>query len=636
MTNEAPGGIPAPHLATPFPRIAAMWKDPITGYEVPKGELSNLKWRAELLERAEHDRELQSELWDASASSLLFWVNAFCWTYHQFEVTQGRRGAASFADVPFITWDIQDDFFAELQRCLEAGEDILCNKSRDMGASWCCLAFIHWLWLFRPNAQLLELSRTEPYVDQSGNMKALFQKHDHINQWLPSWMCPPDCAPGQKNRTKMHLINPWNRSCIDGESTTKHAASGDRRLVILLDEFAKVEHGREMRSATRDAGLMRIVNSTVAGPGTEYSKWKNSGQIKVFSLMWWEHPEKGKDRHAVQDALTKAWKIRSPWYDAEELVRSPQEMAREIDAEDMDSGDLFFSVANIDKHVALFASEPKQRYTVEFRPSIADASIEDIIRRGDQQSILCKVDGRGPLRVWTNLISGRLDQSRSYILGIDVSKGQGASNSVVSIKCRETKMKVAEWRSANSPPYEFARIVAALAIWIGGKTKLPYLKWENNGPGWDFGRQIVRKFHYPFYYRAKRVGGVQEKDTRRYGWQSGRREKEELLREYDRVLAHGGYVNPSKFALEEARQYIYYPEGGIGPAALVEEDSSAKKTHGDCVIADALTVEDSDMPRGDDTGLNMPKNTAAWRKRRIEDERKRDKRNWKKAFDFRS
>ena len=624
-----------PCLPEPFPRVQAVWHDPISGYDIPKGQLANLKWRADIIERAENNRVLQTELFDACHESLLLWTNLFCYTYHQFEVQEGHRAASDASDVPFITWDIQDCLLAEFQTCLDKGEDILVNKSRDMGASWCCIDFIHWLWLFRDDVQLLELSRTEQYVDQAGNMKALFQKHDYINRWLPSWMVPPDCLPGQKNRTKMHLYNPWNKACIDGESTTKHAASGDRRLVILLDEFSKVEHGREMRSASRDAGLMRIVNSTVAGPGTEYSKWKNSGQIKVFSLMWWDHPDKGRGRHAVQDPLTKTWKIRSPWYGAEEQVRSPMEMAREIDAEDMDTGDLFFSVANVDKHIALFTREPTSRHTVTFKPSIPEDDIRDLVKKKSQDSLIVKTSNVGPLRLWTNLISGRLDQTRSYIVGIDLGKGQGASNSVLSIKCRETRMKVGEWCDANTPPYELARVAAALAIWIGGRTGLPFLKWENNGPGWDFGRQIVRKYFYPFFYRRKRPGGIREKKTRNYGWQSGRREKEELLREYDRAVAHGGYINPSRPALEEMRQYVYFGDGSIGPASLVEEDASARKTHGDRVIADALTVEDTDFTSiHESSEMPIPVRSMAWRKKQLEESRKRKDKSWRRAFDF--
>jgi len=617
-----------PELPSPFPMRSAVWTDPKSGYKIPRGELRNIKWRQKLLKQAECDPGIQRALWAACEKSVIFWINTFVWTYHQFDVDEhGSRIAAKHEHVPFVTWDIQNELFDELARRLDSpdlddkGRDILINKSRDMGASWSCLAFMHWLWLFRPNSQLLELSRTEDYVDKSGNMKALFQKHDYINKWLPDWMLPPDCLPGGKNRTKMHLMNGWNGSCIDGESTTEHAASGDRRLVILLDEFAKVKNGKLMRSATRDAGLMRLVNSTVAGPGTEYSRWKNSGQIYVFPLMWWDHPEKGRGRYAEQDPLTAAWKIRSPWYAAEEKVRSRAEMAREIDAEDVEAGDLFFAIENVEKHMALFSRDPLSRWEIDLKHTVTNESIKDKIRIRDPECYFMK-KCNGPLRVWVKLLDKRLDQTKTYIIGIDLSKGQGASNTVFSIKCKETKTKVAEWRDANTPPYEAARVAVALALWVGGRGGLPVLKWENNGPGWDFGRQIVQKYFYPKYYMKRRIGQKNEQKTRSYGWHSGQREKEELLREYDRALAHGGYINPCKFALEEARQYIYYPSGGIGPAALVEEDEKAKKTHGDCVIADALTLDDRDTVGGPTEDIKYNRRTAAYRKQQLKNKRR--------------
>ena len=41
-------------------------------------------------------------------------------------------------------------------------------------------------------------------------------------------------------------------------------------------------------------------------------------------------------------------------------------------------------------------------------------------------------------------------------------------------------------------------------------------------------------------------------------------------------------------ALTEAEMYVYMGGGVIGPACLMMENESARKTHGDRVIADAL------------------------------------------------
>jgi len=633
-----------PTLKEPFPSGKEYWTCPNTGLVVPKLEIANLKYRHDVIADAENDEGLQRELLTACSQSFLYWINTFSWTFHQMDVREGERVASPYIHVPLITWEVQDDLLNRFVKCLPTieqvlagegkSEDILIDKSRDMGASWMCINFLHWLWLFREDAQLLELSRTEEYVDKAGNQKALFQRHDYINQWLPNWMLPPDCLFGQRERTKMHMRNRLTGACIDGESTTQHAASGDRRLVGLLDEFSKVEKGALMRSATRDACLMRIVNSTGAGPGTEYSKWKKSGKIKVFPLMWWDHPDKGKDRYVVQDSITKAWKIRSPWYDEECNNRSPKEMAREIDAIDMEAGSLRLTTSNIDKHIALFGRDPLTRWDIKFKRGTAEDGIKDFLKRRNHKQVDAKRSKAGPLRLWVNLVDGRLDQTKDYILGIDISKGQGASNSVISIKCRQTNEKVGEWRDAETPPYEMARVAAALCLWIGGRKRLPFQKWEMNGPGWDYGRVTVKDYKYPYYYRNRVVGDAKEKRGKKYGWHSGRGNKEVLMDDYDRALANGGYINHCIWALEEAKNYVYYDGGGCGPADLVEESSSAKKTHGDCVIADALTIDHKDYREGKLGTRDKESSRNIAGRRRLAMEKRKQTRN--KNFDFRS
>ena len=590
-----------PTLESPFPRKLENWVCPVTGLSVPKNQVKNVEWRFKLLSDAENDKAMQDDLLIACSLSKKFWFNAFMWTFHQFDVdpVTGNRLASPIPDVPFITWEIQDELLDTLDWCLANGKDLLINKSRDMGASWKCAGYDHWHWLFTEKAQILEMSRTKEYVDKTGNMKALFQKHDYINSWLPWWMRPPGCMPGGDSRQNMHMFNELNGACIDGESTTEHAASGDRRLIILLDEFSKVKHGRAMRSATRDAGVMRIVNSTVSGAGTEYSRWKNSTQIKVFPLMWWDHPEKGSGRYTEQDKETGKWRIRSPWYNAEEKVRSRQEMAQEVDADDVAAGDVFFNEQSITTHDVLFGRKERLKLDVEFTKGVADDAIRTILKHRDTSKIRIGRKHGGKLRLWCKLENGRPDQRFSYAFGIDISKGHGASNSVVSIRCVETGEKVGEWVCANTPPSAMARVVVAIALWFGGRdrTNLPFLIWEKNGPGMDFGARIVKEFKYPRYYRNIPAGKKRDEKSDSYGWHASTESKEELLTEYERALEQGIMVNRSHAALEEARRYVRYENGGIGPADLVEENEKAKKTHGDRVIADALTLKHKKKPR---------------------------------------
>ncbi len=627
-----------PELSTPFPDIQRYWTCPITGLLVPKLPHDNIIWRGNLLEDAEDDLLLQQDLMSACAQSLLFWINAFAWTYHQKDVDPltGLEIEVEYEHVPFITWAIQDVLFDKLIYKLKHPKSILIDKSRDMGASWCGIAFIHWVWLFRDEAQILEMSRTEDYVDKAGNMKALFQRHDYINQWLPEWMVPPDVAVGKKYRTKLHMKNILNGSCIDGESTTENAGSGDRRKILLLDEFAKVEKGALIRSATKDVSPFRIVNSTPAGPGTEYAKWKKSGQIEVFQLPWYEHPDKGRGRTVYQDD-NGAWQITSPWLVEEAKERSPREMAREILMQDTESGDLFFSLNEVKKHIALFGKKARCRYHINLNKNIPDAQVYKKVRSRDYTAVKITRGKKGPLRVWCNLKLDRPDQSKTYVFGIDIGKGHGASNSVISIKCRETGEKIAEWRDANTPPHAMARVAVALAIWCGGRKPkgLPFMKWEKNGPGLDFGKMVVKDFVYPFCYYRDLEGDKRDKKMSKYGWHSSRDSKELLLAGYDRAISHGKYINHSLYGLQEMETYIHNTDGSIGPSCLVAENAAARKTHGDIVIADALTIESKEFGTTRHKGPGFVAGSVGARKlERQKKKRKGRLRDWRHAFDY--
>jgi hypothetical protein len=604
--------IAPPLLPTPFPDIPAIWTDPVTGLKVPKRIHENLEYRARLLRASDDDPKFQQDLWCACRDSILFWCNAFVFTLKLREVDdEGKQRQAEGVHAPYVTWAIQDRHLLDIQKAIEEGHDLLTNKSREMGASWDHILVFEHQFLFRPDSLFLEISRTEEYVDRSDNPKSLFWKHRYIRKWLPSWMVPPI------NDVTMHFSNLANGSKIDGESANSNAASGDRRRAILLDEFAKVDQGTKMRWATSDVSNCRLVNSTAAGPGTEYSKWKNSGQIEVFTLPWWEHPEKGKGRYVIQDAVTKTWKIRSPWYDVECERRSPQEVAQELDMDDIGSGSIFFDAGPIEQHRALFAKPATFTRGLDFLKSVAADAMPGIIAR--RQIPMIQVSKTGPWKFWLANTGGRPDQTKNYIFGVDISKGQGASNSIVSVLCAETREKIAEFADANTPPYDLARIVAAAAVWFGGARSggHPLVVWEANGPGWDFGRVFVKTLQYPNFYTDKASGTVREKVGKRYGWHSSKEKKEQLMGQLRRAYAQGGIINHSGPALDETLTYVYYDDGGLGPAEFVKESESARLTHGDRTIADALVllgVEDAPMGKSSEP---MPPGRSIGERRRM-------------------
>jgi hypothetical protein len=590
-----------------------VWTDPVTGLKVPKGIRENLEWRARLLRDADDDPAFQNDLFAACRESVLFWTNAFAFTLKIRDVDDtGHQRQAEGVHAPYITWAIQDEHLLEIQKAINEGYDLATDKSREMGASWDHILLFEHQFIFKPDSLFLEISRTEEYVDKSDNPKSLFWKHRYLRKWLPTWMVPPITD------ITMHFSNLANGSKIDGESANSNAASGDRRRAVLLDEFAKVDQGTKMRWATSDVTACRLVNSTPCGPGTEYSKWVKSGQIKVFVMPWWEHPEKGKGRYVTQDEVTKAYKIRSPWYDAECTRRSPQEVAQEMDMDHIGSGRTVFNAMPVEQHRALFGKPATFTRGFDFLKGIAQDAMSGIIARSQVNQL--QVSKAGSWRFWLANTGGRPDQTKNYVLGVDISKGQGASNSVVSVLCSETREKIAEFANANVPPYDLARIVCAAAIWFGGARSggHPLVIWEANGdPGYDFGRVFVKTYCYPNYYVDTVVGTAREKPGKRYGWHSSQEKKAQLMGLLDRAYAHGGIINHSTEALDEALTYVYYEDGGCGPADFVKESESTRAAHGDRVIADALIMLGVEGVPASQTGTPMPPGRSIGHRRRM-------------------
>jgi hypothetical protein len=165
--------------------------------------------------------------------------------------------------------------------------------------------------------------------------------------------------------------------------------------------------------------------------------------------------------------------------------------------------------------------------------------------------------------------------------------GTGASNSVISVFDHDTNMKVAEFCDSFTPPEELAWMAIMAGVWFGGKSGMPLMIWETNGPGAIFGKKVMSVGYAPVYF-AKIEGKRTEKKTDRFGWNSTAARKEILLGEYRDALKNVRYINPCKESLDEAIDYVYNDRGVLQPASSTREQGGASATHGDRVVADAL------------------------------------------------
>jgi len=638
--------------------------------QVPTDPKENIEFRADLHEylagAINEERNLFVEMCRAKPSIVF---KTMYWTF-QPRVDIEPRGI-----LPFITWDWQDKAIDELYHYMLNGGKVHIKKSREVGGTWIILGCGLALWLFTPNNMGLVTSRKEELVDKKGNPAALFWKLDFMLDRLPEWAIPSFV------RTDRHLENKWNSSVIDGETTTADAGRADRRDWSFCDEFPAVSFAdaEGIDRALTDTAACRIYLGTSIYRSHPFSKIGRQKGVKKMAFGWWLHPFKSKGLYYSPDInkikivdigyyralypkvfntieneqeLTYSEiekdmflhypdseinftadggepnvpKWRSPWYDKTIIERTAIDRATNLDMNEIGSGDGVFNAVTLSQMTEQYVVKPK--YTGELIFKIRDDNISNIkFIEGD----------RGKLLWWGKLGGSRPVQNHNYVIGCDISLGQGQSNSVCSIFDVDTRIKVGRWTDSNTLPESFAEQVYAIGHWIGGMSGVPLLNWEANGIGQVFGKRI-RELCYPFIYKttSERKGFHEKKIT--VGWHSTKDSKLELLTNYNAAMsacfsksAKRKFINPDEAAIAEAEDYIFSGTQLI-PSSALEEIGGAKAAHGDIVIADAianLTAQDQFKAsvRFEET---IP-GSFAYRKKRME-EKKREKANKPKLW----
>ena len=514
------------------------------------------------------------------------------------------------ANVPFITWPFQDEAAIAVIKAVENGEAINFEKSRDMGATWLLLTIADWYFLWHENVNVGCISRKQDLVDSGGDMDSLFEKIRYIHRLLPTWQLPAIWD------RYMHLKNMENDSTIAGESTNVHVGRGGRKTWYLVDEAAAIPNAQDVESSLSQNTPCQIWASTPFGPNTVFHQRIKEGRGILIQMPWWRHPEKSQDAHQILDKLGKV-KWTSPWYEKQCENYSAKTIAREIDMDHGQAGDMFFDYTEIERHRQDHETLPNHRGELRWLRPMPEQEQVEIIQQLDHSQMTFLNATKGSWRFWFHLKDGRPPQYWSYAFGIDISNGAGESNSIISVVAVEIGQIVAKFWDAYTSPEALAVIAAMAGVWFGGVTTPAFIAWENNGSGGTFGRKLV-KMDYPMYYRQRHDDvSKKKKRTPRWGWNSNVRSKEILLGRYRDALGTDTLINPCKESLDEAIDYIYGPGGVPMPSVEREETSGGRALHGDHVVADALCVLARDeVPRARKNIAAAPRGSYLWRQRK--------------------
>lgn len=252
-------------------------------YKFPKEYAANVEYRLRLMMKLVNNRKMQLIVNDLCKEDILFWINTFCATYNP------RKNPSN---IPFITYKYEDDLILDIVESIKNQKDLLIDKSRDMGVTWCVLLVFTWFWQFHGEGyDFLLGSRKEQYIDGIGNMDTLMEKVRFLIRNQPRWM-RPEGFDWKRDSNYMKIVNPESKATITGEATNANFSRSGRRRSIFFDEFAFWETDAEAWRASADSTNCRIVVSTPCGFNNQFAKLRHSGSIPVRSLHWKLHPEK--------------------------------------------------------------------------------------------------------------------------------------------------------------------------------------------------------------------------------------------------------------------------------------------------------------------------------------------------------
>ena len=483
------------------------------------------------------------------------------------------EGINELTDTPFITFEKQDEFILGLKDGIEKGEDVLADKSRDMGATWIVLGVFVWFWRFsRKSVQFRVGSRVEDMVDKSGDMDTLFEKMRYLLKKMPVWMLP--CGfDWKRHATYMKLYNPQYSSAIIGESTNKNFARGGRQTAVLYDEYPEWEMGEEAWVSASDATKCKIPIGTPKGSGNKFAELARGDEIKrKFHLLWYYHPRKvytskehieSVKNKMIYDKVGRYWveykgegkisgtyidqfgKIRSEWYDLETQKRSSEDVAQNMDCNYLTSGNAVFDLNIINKKIT--ECEPFEivgDLNWKIRPIFNDYG-DCVNKTLLEVEFIPNHNG-----IWSfrkHPVKGWKDR---YCISCDIAEGlaQGDYNSTSVLD--RTDNEVVGTARHKLRTYETAEELAKIGVYFGYAIVAP----ERNGLGLTVVEQLYRIYPY-IYHKDILVKGYPEK-TAKMGWETYENTKKVIIGNLGKLISEDGFIDKDEGFWKECLTFV--------------------------------------------------------------------------------
>jgi phage terminase large subunit len=209
-------------------------------------------------------------------------------------VGEGRNPIMAFELFPK-----QRDMIRWLIGCWTDSKPGVVVKSRDVGASWCAMALLSSLCIFRQGFAAGVGSAVEIKIDRSGDPDTLFYKIRSFLEHLPvefnGGFDIDRCSADKR------VSFPLTGSSITGEAGDQ-AGRGGRKAIYIVDEAAHFEHPKIIDKNLSANTKCRIDMSSVNGTANSFYTRAHNSAIRRFDFTWRDDPRKDQTWYEQQCA----------------------------------------------------------------------------------------------------------------------------------------------------------------------------------------------------------------------------------------------------------------------------------------------------------------------------------------------
>lgn len=369
------------------------------------------------------------------ASSPIHFAKKYCYISHP------KRGR-----ILFNLYNFQEKL---ISICSE-NDNIIINKSRQLGISTLVAMYSLWIMLFNKDKTILVIATKQETA------KNMVTKVKYMYDNLPSWLKGKN-PPLEDNKLSLKLPN---QSQIIATASSSDAGRSYAASLLIIDEAAFIDDIDRIYTSikpTLATGGGCIALSSPNGVGNWFHKRFSEAEIGKgtflpITLPWNVHPERDQK-----------------WFDDEASNMSPRELAQEYCCDFLASGNTLVDANIIAFYEQTFIQEP----------------IEKRLMGGD-------------LWIWSYV-----DYSKQYIVTADVARGDGLDYSTFHVIEITSCEQVAEFKSQIG-----TRDFGALLVSIATEYNNALLVVENSNIGWDVVNTIIERNYPNLYYSPRSYGDM--------------------------------------------------------------------------------------------------------------------------------